>query len=68
MNFMYGNDVSLETVCPIWKQVVGQLIAFPIVVVVLYLLILLVENIVHIGFVAFPKCSSGYEKLFLSVL
>ena len=67
MIFIYRKDVSLETVCPIWKQLVGQLIAFPIVVVVLYLLILLVENIVHIRVVAFPKCSSGYEK-FLSFI
>ena len=63
MIFIYGNDVSLETVCPLWKQLVGQLIVFPIVVVVLYLLILLVENIVHIWVVGFPKCSSGYEKI-----
>ena len=48
MIFIYGNDISLETVCPIWKQLVGQLIAFPIVVVVLYLLILHVEIIVYI--------------------
>ena len=63
MIFIYGNDVSLETVCPIWKQLVGQLIAFPIVVVVLYLLILLVENIVHIWVVGFPKSTSGCEKI-----
>ena len=43
MIFIYGNDISLETVCPIWKQLVGQLIVFPIVVVVPYLLILHVE-------------------------
>ena len=63
MIFIYGNDVSLETVCPIWKKLVGQLIVFPIVVFVPYLLIFLVENIVHIWVVSFPKCSSGYEKI-----
>ena len=63
MIFIYGNDVSLETVCPIWKQLVGQLIAFPIVVFVPYLLILHVENIFHIWVVVFLKCSSGYGKI-----
>ena len=48
MIFIYGNDVSLQTVCPIWKQLVGQLIAFPIVIVVPYLLLLHVEIIVYV--------------------
>ena len=63
MIFIYGNDVSLETACPIWKQLVGQLIASPIVVFVPYLLILHVENIFHIWVVGFLKCSSGYGKI-----
>ena len=32
--FIYRNDVSLETACPIWKQLVGQLTVSPMVVVV----------------------------------
>ena len=63
MIFIYGNDVSLETACPIWKQLVGQLFFSPIVVFVPYLLILHFENIFHIWVVGFPKCSSGYEKI-----
>ena len=63
MIFIYGNDVSLETACLIWKQLVVQLIAFPMVVFVPYLLIIHVENIFHIWILGFPKCSSGYEKI-----
>ena len=48
MIFIYGNDVSLETACPIWQQLVGQLTVSPIVVVVPDLLILQVEFIVFI--------------------
>ena len=44
---IYGNDVSLETACPIWKQLVGQLIVSPMVVVA-DLLILQVEFIVFL--------------------
>ena len=62
--FIYGNDVSLEKACPIWKELVGrQLIAFPIVVFVPYLLILHVQNIFQIWVVGFLKCSSGYGKI-----
>ena len=46
--FIYVNDVSLETACPIWKQLVGQLLVSPMVVVVPDLLILQVEFIVFI--------------------
>ena len=53
--FIYGNDVSFETACPIWKQLVGQLIVSPMVVVVPDLLILLVEFIVFIWELWFSK-------------
>ena len=46
--FIYGNGVSLETACPIWQQLVGQLTVSPMVVVVPDLLILQVEFIVFI--------------------
>ena len=64
MIFIYGNDVSLQTVCPIGKQLVGQIFAFPIVVVVPYLLILHVEIIVCLGTLVFQNVHLVMKKLF----